>query len=63
MNIEPHETAIRTADGWAIYDKWNATAPTAIIVDPSVKLPVPLMADSIKGWRACKPVRVVKDGE
>lgn len=33
MNIEPHETAIRTADGWQIFDSWNAKTPIAFVAD------------------------------
>lgn len=33
MNIEPHETAIRTADGWAVYDSWNQSQPTFVVGD------------------------------
>lgn len=34
MNIEPHETAIRTADGsWAIYDREDQMEPVRVVKD------------------------------
>lgn len=33
MNIEPHETAIRTADGWQIFDREDQTEPVRVVKD------------------------------